>query len=238
MTPARFGFQALLVLALVALVSWPEHRQLRAGAFWQGGRPMVDRSGVAGEREGSGAGRRYRIGYGSASEALLGPAGATALHRKLLEQDVEGRRRHIPPVVRLLGGRLNALVGAARTSLDVPMAFARVVLRNLATGAVEARAVADENGRFTFLDVMPAGYIVELVDTNGNVIAASAPVAIGVHEVRETLVRPAGRRALASFGGALRPTAAEPIAAAAGSGVTRVAAPERCASPPCIGRAQ
>lgn len=237
MTPARFGLQALIVLALVALVSWPEHRQLRAGAFWHGVRAVQDGSGMtAGRREG--AAGRYQIGYGSASEAVLGPEGASALHRTLLEQDADGSRRGLPPVVRFLGGRLNAIVGAARTSLDAPMAFARVVLRSLGTGAVEARGVADEHGRFTFLDVVPGGYLVELVDEQGRVIAASGPIVIGVNEVRETVVRPSGRRVLAAFGGVLTPSAQETMTAAAADSVGRVAAPERCASPPCIGPAQ
>ncbi|MGH9349742.1 MAG: carboxypeptidase-like regulatory domain-containing protein [Vicinamibacterales bacterium] len=235
MTPARFSVQALIVLALVALVSWPNERRVRAGAFWYAHGPLSTRGDEA-KGGGTGLGSyRYHIGYGSASETALGAAGAASLHRRLYEHDIEGRRRPMPREVLALGGRLNGILGYARTARNAPIPFARVVLRHLASGAVEARGVADESGRFTFLDVIPSGYIVELLDANGAVIATSDPIAIAVNELRQTTVRAAGPRVFASFGSALGPTAHEPVATAAGQGVTRIAAPERCASPPCHG---
>jgi hypothetical protein len=232
MTPARFGLQAAIVLVLVALVSWPEQRQLRAGAFWSANGAF--RTGENTDPLGRGmAGGRFLIGYGSASEAMLGTSSAAALHRKLYDNDVEGRRRTIPGAILALGGKLNAIVGFARTSANSPIAFARVVLRNVRTGAIETRGVADEQGRFAFLDMMPSGYIVELLGANGAVIATSEVVLISINELRETMVRAAGRQVFTTFGAGLAPTAQEPVAAAAKQGVNRVAAPERCASPPC-----
>jgi hypothetical protein len=110
-----------------------------------------------------------------------------------------------------------------------------VGLRNIATGAVEARGVADEHGRFAFLDVVPSGYVVELLDENGAVIATSEVIPIRINELRETTVRASGRHVFASVGGGLAPTAQTIVAAAASQGVNRVAPPERCASPPCNG---
>lgn len=231
MTPARFGLQTMVVLVLVALVSWPQHRQLTADTFWHADGPLSIREGAVETRVKSAG--LHRIGYGSASEATLGANGAAALHRKLYENDIEGRRRPVPAEVLALGGKINGIVGFARTSRNAPIPFARVVLRNLATGAIEARAVADERGRFAFLDVIPSGYVVELVDGNEKIVATSEKVLISVNELRETVVRSSNRLVFASFGGALAPTAREPIDTAVNQGVSRVAAPERCASPPC-----
>jgi hypothetical protein len=231
MTPARFGLQAAIVVVLIALVSWPEQRGLRAGAFWSANSPFRMGGGET-DQIGKGVGR-FLIGYGSASAAMLGSSGAAALHRKLYDNDVEGRRRPIPGAILALGGKLNAIVGFTRTSANSPLPFARVALRNVSTGAIEARGTADEQGRFAFLDVMPNGYVVELLDGDGGVVATSEVVLISINELRETVVRAAARQGFTAFGAALAPTAQEPVAAAADQGVNRVAAPERCASPPC-----
>jgi hypothetical protein len=233
MTPARFGLQAAIVLALIALVSWPEHRQLAAGAFWQSRGPLTARKGQDNAASRSGR-RRYLIGYGSASEAALGVGGASSLHRKLYENDVEGRRRRRTPAdVLARGGKLNGIFGYALSATNGPVPFARVVLRNLATGLVEARGAANEHGEFTFLDVMPGkGYIVELLDENGSVVATSEVIEIELNDLRDTTVRMSGRQS-ALFGGAIGPSAQQAVAAAANNGVNRVAAPDRCASPPC-----
>lgn len=233
MTPARFSVQTLVVLALIALVSWPQHRQVRAGSVWQARDRMTDRVSGNDMRRRDTAGKRYLIGYGSASEYTLGADGADALRRKLYANDLEGRRRPTPREVLALGGKINGIVGYTRSARNAPLAFARVVLRNLTTGQVEARGVADERGFFTFLDVVPSGYVVELLDDMGNVIATSEPIAIAVNDLRQTTLRAAGRPLFASFGGGLAPTAPDAIDAAATQGVNRIAAPERCASPPC-----
>lgn len=233
MSPARFGFQAMVVLTMAALVSWPEQRQVRADDFWHadGGTRRPDVGGTPRTRRGEG---RYLIGYGSASEFTLGANAASALRRKLYENDVEGRKRPTPPDVLVLGGKINAIVGYARLgSAAIP--FARVLLRNVATGLVEARGVADENGRFAFVDVMPSEYLVEILDGNGAVVGASDPISVGMNELLTATVSSGGRTVLTSFGGALRPAAQQTIAAAASQGVNRVAAPDRCASPPCNG---
>lgn len=234
MTPARFGFQAFVVLVLAALVSWPQHRDLRAGSAWYAaGRPVTSgRDNNSGNRK---DGRRYLIGYGSASEYTLGADAAAALRRKLYENDIEGRRRPTPDGVIALGGKINGIVGFARTSVGGAIPFARVLLRNVSTGNVEARGVADEHGRFAFLDLIPSGYVIEMLDPDGAIIATSEVIPIGINELREATVRASGRHVFTSFGGGLRPTAQDTVAAAANQGVNRVAAPDRCASPPCNG---
>jgi hypothetical protein len=232
MTPARFGFQALIVLILVALVSWPEQRRVRAGDLWHAldGARRPDGAGPSAGRAGGG---RSVFGYGLASEVRLGAQAAAAIRRKLFEGDLEGRRRPLPPALQMLGGKVNGIVGYARGARNAPIASARLLLRDASTGQVQAPASADEYGRFAFLDMLPGGYVVELLDSNGAVVGTSEFITIGLNELRQTVVRGSGRMALTSFGGALRPTASDTIAAATSQGVNRVSAPSRCASPPC-----
>ena len=44
----------------------------------------------------------------------------------------------------LAGGKLNALIGFAKTALNAPIPYARLVLRNIRTGQIVARITADE----------------------------------------------------------------------------------------------
>lgn len=234
MTLARFGFQTMVVLSLVCLVSWPEPRQVRAVDSWHpvdGAATRRDVSSITGTtRRGEG---KYVIGFGTASEVRLGATAAAALHRTLYERDADGRRRQAPPGLRALGGKINGIVGYAQGPRNTPLASARLLLRNVSTGKVEAPAMADEFGRFAFLDVMPSAYMVELIDQTGRVIGVSDLITIGLNELRQASVRMAGRAAFASFGGAIKPAAQETLEAAASQGVNRQAAPSRCASPPC-----
>jgi hypothetical protein len=233
MTPARFGFQTLVVLSLVALVSWPEQRQVRAGDFWQpldSTRGRLDVGGTLGTGRGEG---KYLIGYGSASEMRLGAQAAAALRRKLYETDADGRRRSAPAALLALGGKVNGIFGYAQGPRNTPIAAAQLLLRNVSTGKVEAPATADEYGRFAFLDMMPGGYIVELVDSKGALIGASEFITVALNDLRQATVRASGKAMLASFGAGLRPAAQQTMEAASSQGVNRVAAPARCASPPC-----
>ena len=230
MSRARFGIQAVFVLALIALVSWPERPQGRSASVWRTDGPIV--AGRDGQRfRGAARGGRFEIGYGSARLDRTTAALTSPMARKLYGHDVEGGRRYTTPAAVLaLGGRINAILGQAQTTLNAPVPFARLVLRNIATGEIEARATAGEDGRFTFLDVMPSGYIVELLGAEGVVIATSAFVPIELGDLKETIVRVSGQPVLAMFG-TLAGTADEPLDAAAGSGVNRVTAPDATITP-------
>ena len=137
----------------------------------------------------------------------------------------------IPLEVLQAGGSINAIMGRARTSLNTPIPYARLVLRNIRTGAIEARATANEEGRYTFLDVQSSAYVVELIGPDGSVIAASEMVALAIGDVRETTVRVAAnaRAAAAAFGGRLAGTLTAPgdpsgrLVNLANNGVTRTA---------------
>jgi hypothetical protein len=238
MNRARFAVQAIGVFALIVLVSWPEQRQVRAATLWRPNGTLTPRRATIDEdrrvRAGQDAGRRAIVGRGPGYHQMSAVTD-DALASKLYGDPLNPPRGFVTPTaIADLGGRTNALVGRARTTLNTPIPYARLLLRNMSTGLVDAQATADEEGRFTFLDVDPSAYIVELVDTNGAVLAASGLVPISFGELRETTVRVASARAIGgTFGGSLAPTANEPVAAADNSGVEKVTQPPVCVSPPC-----
>jgi len=236
MSRARFAVHASVVLMLVGLVSWPEQRRLRASPFW-GSRPVVTSGPTApgGDPrfpEEPPDGRQRQIGFGTISYASAPAApGIPSLGQKLTENAYENRRPPLPPEMLALGARINAIVGYTRTSANEAIPFARVWLRNVRTGEIEARAVADQFGQFLFLDIHPTGYVVELIGPDGTVIAASALVSIGNGDVRQTaLFVPVGgpRRATAPAATAGAP---QMINTAVDTGVSRVGQPERAVSP-------
>ena len=70
-----------------------------------------------------------------------------------------------------------------------------------------------------------------LIDPDGEVIATSEFVSIGLGDLRETTVRAADGQAVLHAFGTLDGTADEPLGAAAGSGVNQVSAPDATISP-------
>jgi hypothetical protein len=212
----------------MVLVSWPDHRLGALDASWWTQRAQA--ADIQADLERVSRGARYEIGWGMAS---LQRAAARSSRNagEAYDWESEGRRRYVTPAaVIALGGRVNAIVGEVRTLQDVPLGRARLVLRNVMTGLAEAWATADDNGRFAFVDVMPSGYVVELIGSDGTVAATSEFVSIGAGDVRQTQVRLSGRKGLAPFG-MLEPTAATQTAAAAASGARAVTEPARTISP-------
>jgi hypothetical protein len=235
MTPARFTVQVLIVLTLMVVVSWPELGQVRAVAVWRSsGSPSGDRSAAAARRSSRGDRGDGQFGFGSAAY-MPSTGAAAALRQRLSEDTVEGRRRRpIHAGVLALGGKLNAILGRARTALNSPIPGARLVLRSLDTGNVEARATANEAGEFVFLDVTPGAYVAELLGPAGEVNATSESLTIDLGDLVQTTVRGTTVGALRTiFGAVLEATANDAVLAASRDGVTQVTAPERCVSPPC-----
>jgi hypothetical protein len=162
---------------MVAFVSWPQFRPVRAQSVWRYVPAAVlqartlDAARYAGD--GAGAGRPGM----SLNEAAL-------------------------------GGKLNALLGFARTSLNAPIPYARVVLRNIITGRVMGQAIANDQGMFSFLDLDASLYIVELLGPDGSVIATSSMMTLARGDLRRTEIRApaAATTVAASFGNALTGT--------------------------------
>jgi hypothetical protein len=133
---------------------------------------------------------------------------------------------YLSPSVAALGGKLNALLGFARTSLNVPIPYARVLLRNIITGQVMARGVANDQGMFSFLDLDASSYIVELLGPDGSVIATSSIMSMARGDVRRTEIRAAAAATTvaASFGNALTGTLDTAANVASSNGVTKTTA--------------
>jgi hypothetical protein len=219
----HLAVQTAIVLATVSLVSWPEFRpSAHVQRMWSYSPSLAYASGAEN-------GAMYDEG------GMIRPASLLIGSRDLTQSsrtstDSAGRARasatdaaFIPQAVAVRGGRVNALVGMARTSVNVPIPHAKLLLRNIRTGQVQARTAADEQGQFTFLDLDGNTYIVELLGADGAVMAASEVVALTRGEVRLTQVRAAASASTvaASFGSALAATMPQATEVALASGVTR-----------------
>jgi hypothetical protein len=223
MKRAHLAVQAAIVLTMVASVSWPQFRPVRARSV----RPYVPaailqaKTTDAARFTGEPRPNRVRAGAGLDNTAFSTPIETTALN-PLANQQVDPSY-FTPAAVAVLGGKVNALLGFARTSLNTPIAYARVVLRNLRTGQVQARTVANERGEFSFVDLEANAYVVELLGPDGSVVAASPLVTMARGDVRQTELRVAASAATvaASFGNNLGPRLQQATAVAASSDVTR-----------------
>ena len=195
MTRRRFVLQAAFVVTLAVLVSWPQFASVRAESLW------VYTPAAAVER-GADALRTSQFRFTEDERGLQTLEGraqalastATGVGGAEVENQVARQPFVTPFAAWELGAELNAVVGRARTLQNQPIPFARVVLRNILTGQVIARATANEEGVYQFLDVDASAYIVELLGEDGAVIAASETVSVAIGDVQETTVR-AGARA-------------------------------------------
>ena len=85
--------------------------------------------------------------------------------------------------------RTTSIVGAAWQGDDTPIANARLRLRDVTTGHVEATTVANEFGRFTFTGIEGGSYVVELVSDSGKILTVGHVFAINSGETVATFVR-------------------------------------------------
>jgi hypothetical protein len=215
------GVQIAIVLAMVASVSWPQFRPARALSVWRYAPAAVlqARTLDAARFAGDGA------GAGGPGMSLDGAALRSAA-RDSLGATNRSDAFYLSPSVAALGGKLNALLGFARTSLNVPIPYARVLLRNIITGQVMARGIANDQGMFSFLDLDTSSYIVELLGPDGSVIATSSIKSLARGDVRRTEIRAAAAATTvaASFGNALTGTLDTAANVASSNGVTRTTA--------------
>lgn len=127
----------------------------------------------------------------------------------------------LPSVVH--GTRVNVLTvvqGNALTSTNAALPNALIRLRNARTGQIVGVTRADRSGLFTFRPVDPGSYIVELVDDNNHVLAASEILNVNAGDVASAIVKLPFR--LQPYAGVLGHTAASALlvtATAAASGV-------------------
>jgi hypothetical protein len=85
------------------------------------------------------------------------------------------------------------IIGTVIDITQTPVAFARVQLRNLATGVVEQETTANANGEYSFTVINPSSYVVEMVTADGQVIALSNAGTVARYETLQTMVQLPGR---------------------------------------------
>ena len=219
MRRTHLGVQIAIVLAMVAFVSWPQFRPVRAQSVWRYAPAAVlqARTLDAARYAGAATGRPGM----SLDEAVFRSAA-----RDSIGMTDRSDAFYLSPALAALGGKLNALLGFARTSLNVPIPYARVLLRNLITGQVIARSVANDQGMFSFLDLDTSSYIVELLGPDGSVIATSSIMSLARGDVRRTEIRAAAAATTvaASFGNALAGTLDTAANVASSNDVTKTTA--------------
>ena len=217
MRRTHLGVQIAIVLTMVSFVSWPQFRPVRAQSVWRYAPAAVLQARTLDAARYAGAGRPgMRLNEAAFKSAWRDSIGATD----------RGNAFYLSPAIAALGGKLNALLGFARTSLNVPIPYARVLLRNIITGQVIARGVANDQGMFSFLDLDTSSYIVELLGPDGSVIATSSIMSVARGDVRRTEIRAAAAATTvaASFGNALTGTLDTAANVASSNGVTKTTA--------------
>jgi hypothetical protein len=223
MKPARLSVQALIVIALIVLVSRPQFRPLRAASVWLTQDATTETQTAESLDQLSSTERRASVGRGRAftdqdrSRQQTG-SGLNAQAQRFFST---------PSNVATLGGKLNALVGRARTSTNTPIPYAKILLRNIRTGQIEARATANEEGVFSFLDLTNSSYVMELVGADGSVLASSEMVAVAVGDLKDATIRVAINSAAVmagtAFGGNVSTTLNQASLVAGSNNVTRTA---------------
>ena len=192
MRRAHFGIQAIVVVAVVSFVSWPQFRPARAQSIWRYAPAAVleartiDAARYAGAA--SASTRRPFIGdLSSSTELVPTPQGSAVID--------DTQDEFAPGAIAALGGTDNALVGLAQNSLNASIPRARVVLRDIRTGEALQQATADELGQFWFVDLPGSEYVVELLGPDGSVVAASEVVKTSKGRLWRTVVRVAAATA-------------------------------------------
>lgn len=204
MRRTHLGVQTAIVLTMVALVSWPEFRPMRAQSVWRYAPDAVLLARTQDAARFTSSGARF------ADPGYMSRPGVA-------------------------GGRVNALTGQALTSLNAPIPYARVVLRNIVTGQVIGRTTTNADGEFSFIDLDPSLYIVEVVGADGAVLGTSTMVTgMTRGEMRTLQVRVASAAAAVrtAVGNTLTATAAQAASVAAANDVTRTTTTQATAVSP------
>jgi hypothetical protein len=220
MKRTHLGIQAIIVLTMVWFVSWPEFRPVRAQSIWRYSPEAVLEARTADAARyttaAAASSRRASVGELSSPTPLV-----PTPHDSLVVNDQQ--IEFTPGAIAALGGRDNALVGLAQNSLNAVIPHARVVLRDIRTGEALQQATADELGQFSFVDLVPSEYVVELLGQDGSVVAASEVVTTSKGRLLRTVVRvaAAATAVVAVLSMELSPTLPQVNTLATSSDVTR-----------------
>jgi hypothetical protein len=85
------------------------------------------------------------------------------------------------------------VIGTVIDILEMPVPKARVQLRNLDTGNVEAKLESDDRGEYEFTVDESGTYVVEVVQVDGYIVALSNAGVLPRFETLQTLVQLPGR---------------------------------------------
>lgn len=85
------------------------------------------------------------------------------------------------------------VIGTVTDITRTPVAYARLVLRDLVSGNVEQEGTSNDKGEYEFSVLDPSTYVVEMISLAGNVVAVSNAGAIGRAETLQTTVQLPGR---------------------------------------------
>lgn len=231
MTRTQFRLQSAFVLVLIGLVSWPEYRPVRAmPTMWRVNSPLAPSRDLTADTRLAMTPTATPwgvVGYGTEGT----PASADAALPPQLQAMVTNVRDE-QATQRLDDPTQAAIIGRARTLLNTPVPYAKVFLRNIRTGQIEAEATADKEGRFSFLNLKYAAYIVEMVGRDGRVIGTSQPVATQGGQAQTATIRVASSLAVqAMFSPVVNPTAQDALRAAAQNNVPTVTQQSTSLSP-------
>ena len=127
-----------------------------------------------------------------------------------------------------LHSRGTSILGNAWTADNKPIANARLRLRNVTTGKVEAITISNEAGQFTFANIEGGSYVVEMINEAGKVLTVGHVFSIAPGETVGTFVRLGTK--VPWFSAFFGNTAAAAASAAASEGITALAPIVRPAS--------
>lgn len=122
----------------------------------------------------------------------------------------------------------SSVLGNAWTADNTPIPKARLRLRDVASGKVEAVTLANEAGQFTFSNIGGGSYVIELVDDAAAVMAVGHVFSIAPGETVATFVRLGTK--VPWFTGFFGNAAAAVASSAASQGITALAPLVRPAS--------
>lgn len=229
MDRVRFSVQTTIVVACIFLVSYPQFRPVRAASVWRVPQDAQNQTTTTDSPiTYTDTARSAVTGRGRLTDSTMSIEDQRAANRaSRTAEDGLPRNFVTPPDVAAEGARVNVLIGRARTSLNTPIPYAKVLLRNIRTGQIEARATANEEGRFQFQDLNSSAYIVELLGPDGSVVAASEMVPLSSGDRREATVRVAVSSAAvaASFNSSLNTTLPQATTNAVNNDITRTTGP-------------
>lgn len=120
-----------------------------------------------------------------------------------------------------VAGGTTSVLGVAWTVDNTPIPDARVQLRNLVSGKVEAKAVADDAGQFIFSPIEGGTYVVELLGDNDKILTVGHAFVIAPSETVATFVRLGTK--VPWFHGFFSNAASAVASTAASQGITAIA---------------